>query len=83
MAHGLDEETKSIVEGTLVRFVDEAYDPHARRMRLNSGAVDYRLHWKLLAQLGVLGMPFTEDEGGMSGSAADVAWCSSRSSKPQ
>ena len=70
---GLDLETKSIIESTLVRFVEESYDPHARRMRLKADSVDYRLHWGLLAELGVLGMPFGEAQGGMSGSAVDVA----------
>jgi alkylation response protein AidB-like acyl-CoA dehydrogenase len=73
MVTPLDDQTRRMVADTVSRFVDEAYDAHARRVRLNSGEVDYRQHWGMLAELGVLSLPFEESEGGMSGSAVDVA----------
>jgi len=69
----LDPESKSIIEHTLTRFVAECYDPAARRARLVPRAVDYRLHWPALAELGVLGLPVPEALGGLGGSARDLA----------
>ena len=68
----LDAESKSIIEDTLLRFVDEHYDAAKRRERLKP-PIDYRLNWATLAELGVLGMPFDEDMGGLGGSAVDTA----------
>jgi alkylation response protein AidB-like acyl-CoA dehydrogenase len=68
----LDSETKSIIESTLLRFVDECYDPAERHKRL-ARTVDYRQYWSALAELGVLGMPFTAQWGGMGGYTLDTA----------
>ena len=54
----LDAETKSMVESSLGRFVDEAYEPTQRHARLLKGEVDYRAHWATLAELGVLALPY-------------------------
>lgn len=69
----LDSESKRIIEDTLLRFIEESYDAHARRMRLNKPPVDYRQYWPTLAELGVLGVPFTEEQGGISGCGIDIA----------
>jgi alkylation response protein AidB-like acyl-CoA dehydrogenase len=69
----LDAETKSIIEGSLNRFVNEAYEPTSRRARLNSLGADYRAYWRTLAELGVLGLPVREDFGGIGGSTQDMA----------
>lgn len=68
----LDSETKAIIESALERFVKDFYEPNARRSRLNSGSVDYRAHWGTLAELGVLGLPVSDELGGIGGSAQDV-----------
>jgi alkylation response protein AidB-like acyl-CoA dehydrogenase len=69
----LDSESKSIIEDTLLRFVEESYAPAARRARLGKPPIDYRLYWPKLAELGVLGVPFAEDLGGLGGCAVDTA----------
>lgn len=69
----LDAETKSMVESSLGRFVDEAYESIERRARLLRAQVDYRAHWPTLAELGVLGLPVTEALGGIGGSTSDVS----------
>ncbi|UCV23660.1 acyl-CoA dehydrogenase family protein [Ferribacterium limneticum] len=69
----LDFETKNIIEQTLRRFLVDCYDPAARHARLKAGKVDYLRDWALLAELGVLGLPFGEDLGGLGGAAIDVA----------
>jgi alkylation response protein AidB-like acyl-CoA dehydrogenase len=69
----LDAETKSLIEAALNRFVDDVYEPNARRQRLNRRDVDYRAHWGALAELGVLGLPVIEAFGGIGGNTQDVA----------
>lgn len=73
MQSPLDPESKNIIEQTLRRFLAEAYDPVGRHQRIGTAAIDYRLHWPALAELGILAMPFTEAAGGLSGSAVDTA----------
>jgi hypothetical protein len=53
----LDADTKRMVEDSLNRFVDEAYEPSVRLKRLHSPGLDHRLHWPTLAELGVLSLP--------------------------
>lgn len=69
----LDSESKRIIESTLQRFVEESYDFTGRHERLAEVPVDYRRFWPTLAELGVLGMPFSEEQGGLGGHAADLA----------
>lgn len=71
-APSLDLETKRMVEDSLDRFVDESYEPSARRARLMCAEVDYRAFWPALAELGVLGLPVSEALGGIGGSVLDV-----------
>jgi alkylation response protein AidB-like acyl-CoA dehydrogenase len=81
MSTALDSETKSIIDATLLRFIDDFYDFTERRERLSAGTVDYRRYWPKLAELGVLGMPFTEEQGGLGGYALDIADAVSRMAK--
>lgn len=73
MSIALDSETKNIIDATLLRFVEEFYDFTERRERLSDKVVDYRRFWPNLAQLGVLSMPFTQEQGGLGGCALDIA----------
>jgi alkylation response protein AidB-like acyl-CoA dehydrogenase len=70
---GLDAETRTMVAQTLERFMADRYDPAKRLARLNSGEVDYRRNWPLLAELGVLGLPVAAEDGGMGAGAADLS----------
>ena len=69
----LDADTKRMIEDSLNRFVDEAYEPSLRLRRLHSPGLDHRLHWPTLAELGVLSLPVAESLGGIGGSTRDVA----------
>lgn len=73
MTVSLDSDTKSIIEASLDRFVDEAYSPHGRHTRLKAGSVDYRQYWPTLAEIGVFALGVKEELGGIGGSAMDVA----------
>jgi len=81
MSTPLDSETKSIIDATLLRFIDDFYDFTERRERLSASTVDYRRDWPTLAELGVLGMPFTEEQGGLGGYALDIVDAVSRMAK--
>lgn len=72
MSTALDSESKSIIEATLERFVAESYDFSERRERL-AIPLDYRRFWPTLAELGVLGIPFEEAQGGLGGFVPDIA----------
>ncbi|WP_180736715.1 acyl-CoA dehydrogenase family protein [Paraburkholderia sp. PGU19] len=69
----MDRESKSIIENTLLRFIAESYEPAVRHQRVKQGEVNCLLHWRLLAELGVLGLPFEEAVGGLGGASVDVA----------
>lgn len=73
MSSPLDRESKSIIENTLLRFIAESYDPAERHQRVRQGEANCLLHWRLLAELGVLGLPFEEAVGGLGGASVDVA----------
>ncbi|WP_123366600.1 acyl-CoA dehydrogenase family protein [Pseudomonas brassicacearum] len=81
MSTALDSETKSIIDATLLRFIDDFYEFTGRREHLSASTVDYRRYWQKLAELGVLGMPFTEEQGGLGGYALDIADAVSRMAK--
>lgn len=71
-AASLDADTKRMIEDSLNRFVDEAYEPSLRLARLHSPGLDYRTHWPTLAELGVLSLPVAESLGGIGASTRDV-----------
>lgn len=72
MATGLDQETRAIIDQTLGRFVRDHGDIHHRRDRLARRPVNERTHWSLMAELGILAIPFAEEVGGIGGAAVDV-----------
>lgn len=67
----LDRETAALIGQTLDRFVRDEAGLIRRRERLEQQG-DERLHWPLLAELGVLAIPVREDFGGIGGGAADI-----------
>lgn len=70
---GLDSETRGLVAQTLERFVTERYDPAGRLARIKAPPVDYRAEWSLLAELGVTGLAFDADDGGMGAGVTDLS----------
>jgi len=53
------------------RLVAERHDFEARRRRIRDG--DGGAMWSALAELGLLGLPFAETDGGIAGSMLDMA----------
>jgi pimeloyl-CoA dehydrogenase small subunit len=65
------EEQKMVRDG-LTRMVREQYDWETRRKAIASDAGWRPEVWSQLAELGILGMPFSEDDGGFGGGAVDA-----------
>lgn len=64
-------EEQTMVRDGLKRLVRENYDFETRRGVLDSESGWRPELWAQIAELGLLGMPFAEDDGGFGGSAID------------
>jgi len=63
---------QQMLQDSISRFVQKDYD-FDTRMKLVKSDVGYsKDHWKLFAELGWLMVPFSEADGGLGGSAADL-----------
>jgi len=68
-----DNEQQLYLEQALARFQRESYSL-AQRAEILEGEDGFsRAHWAFFAELGLLGLPFGEADGGFGGSLADVA----------
>lgn len=65
-------EEQDMVRDGLSRLVREQYDSETRRGVIESEAGWRPEIWAQLAELGILGMPFSEDDGGFGGGAVDA-----------
>ena len=64
-------EEQDMVRDGLARMVREQYDIDTRNEVIASDAGWRPEIWSQLAELGILGMPFSEEDGGFGGSATD------------
>jgi len=65
-------EEQNLLKDSVDRFVKENYSPEAR-IKLSETDLGFSQgHWKQMAELGWLGMPFAEEVGGFGGSAVDT-----------
>ncbi|MGY6550329.1 MAG: acyl-CoA dehydrogenase family protein [Erythrobacter sp.] len=71
MDFNFTEEQKMVRDG-LTRMVREQYDWETRRKAIASDAGWRPEVWANLAELGILGMPFSEDDGGFGGGPVDA-----------
>lgn len=65
-------EEQEMVRDGLSRLVREQYDWETRRKATESDAGWRPEIWSQLAELGILGMPFSEEDGGFGGGAVDA-----------
>jgi len=65
-------EEQDMVRDGLTRLVREEYDWDTRRGVIDSEAGWRPEIWAQLAELGILGMPFSEEDGGFGGGAVDA-----------
>ncbi len=71
MDFALSEEQR-LLRDSAARFVRENYPFEKRRALAASEEGFSRAHWRQMAELGWLALPFSEDDGGLGGKAADV-----------
>ena len=62
---------QNMVRDSLVRLVRENYDFETRRSVIESDSGWRPELWSQIAELGLLGMPFSEEDGGFGGGAVD------------
>ncbi|ASK35632.1 pimeloyl-CoA dehydrogenase small subunit [Alcanivorax sp. N3-2A] len=68
----LNAEARALLDHSVERYLRQHYDFPARR-RIAAGAAGYSPdHWQRFAELGWLGIPFTEADGGLGGTPADT-----------
>ncbi|WP_299768389.1 acyl-CoA dehydrogenase family protein [uncultured Pseudoteredinibacter sp.] len=65
-------EEQQLLKDSIEKFVSSDYDFEARRELVNSDLGYSAEHWAMFAELGWLGMGFSEADGGYGGSASDL-----------
>ncbi len=65
-------EEQTLLQDSLMRFVQKEYTSEKRRAIQKSTDGFSREMWGQLAQMGVLGLPFSEEYGGFGGGAAET-----------
>jgi len=63
---------QQMLQDSVAKFVQNDYDFDTRMATVNSDANFNQDFWNLFAELGWLMVPFSEEDGGMGGGAADV-----------
>lgn len=63
---------QQMLQDSISKFVQKDYDFDSRMALVKSEVGYSRDHWKLFAELGWLMVPFSESDGGLGGSAADL-----------
>lgn len=65
-------EEQQMLQDSIAKFVQNDYDFDARMKLVKSDMGYSEANWKLFAELGWLMVPFSEADGGLGGSAADL-----------
>ena len=64
---------QTLLKDSIDRFVQDNYEMNARRELVASDLGYSKDNWALFAEMGWLGLPFSEESGGFGGSNVDVA----------
>lgn len=65
-------EEQQMLRDSIAKFVSQDYDFDTRRKIIESDIGFSKENWKLFAELGWLMVPFTEEDGGLGGTAVDL-----------
>ena len=65
-------EEQQLVSDSIERFVKDNYDLESRVAIVNQKPGFSQEHWKTMSELGWLGLPFGEDDGGFGGDQLDT-----------
>ena len=63
---------QNMLKDSVERFVKDNYSPEARAKLTETELGFSRDHWKTMAELGWLGLPFSEEVGGFGGTAVET-----------
>jgi alkylation response protein AidB-like acyl-CoA dehydrogenase len=65
-------EEQQMLQSSVSKFISQDYDWDSRQAVVKSDAPFNAAHWQLFAELGWLTVPFSEEDGGLGGSAVDL-----------
>ena len=65
-------EDQELIKGSVEKFIIETYDSESRRKTIKSNLGSDDTIWKQFAELGWLGLPFLEKDGGFGGDFMDL-----------
>ena len=65
-------EVQQMLQDSVQKFVQKSYDFKTRSKIIESDDGYSKENWQLFAELGWLAVPFTEEDGGLGGSAVDL-----------
>ena len=65
-------EDQELIKGSVEKFIIETYDSESRRKTIKSNLGSDDVIWKQFAELGWLGLPFAEKDGGFGGDFMDL-----------
>ena len=65
-------EDQELIKGSVEKFIIETYDSESRRKTIKSNLGSDDVIWKQFAELGWLGLPFAEKDGGFGGDFMDT-----------
>ena len=68
----LSAEMRAMLDDSVDKFLGDHYSFDARRAQIESVCGYSRDHWQQFAELGWLGIPFAEDDGGLGGTVTDT-----------
>jgi len=63
---------QNLLQESVARFIQNDYDFETRQKNCSDGTGFNAGNWKTFAELGWLGVPFSEEDGGFGGSAVDT-----------
>ena len=68
----LSAEMRAMLDDSVDKFLRDHYSFDARRAQVESVSGYAPDHWQQFAELGWLGIPFSEDDGGLGGTVTDT-----------
>lgn len=66
-------EEQRLLRESLERYMANGYSFAQRAKNISSGPSSRREHWRSLAQMGLMALPFSEEDGGMGCGGAEIA----------
>lgn len=65
-------EEQQLIQGSVARFIKDSYALDTRQQLVAGDTGFSESHWSMMAELGWLGLPFAEEDGGFGGNQVDT-----------